>query len=309
MERLFGRAGLPRHLRGGVIALGNFDGFHLGHQAVVGRAVALAREAGRPALIGTFDPHPARFFKPDLVPMALTTIPQRLDLFEAAGVDAAAVWSFDAALADMTADAFVAAELAARLGVSGVVTGGDFVFGRGRGGDAARLAALGPAHGFAAHAVDPVSAGGALVSSTLIRAALREGRPEEAASMMGRPFTVRGEVIHGARLGRTLGFPTANQRLSDYVRPAYGVYAVRLALPGGATRGGVANLGVRPMFVPPVELLETFIFDFEGDLYGQSIDVSLKHYIRPEWTLDGLEALAAQVERDKARARTLLGAP
>ncbi|MDT7934286.1 MAG: bifunctional riboflavin kinase/FAD synthetase [Sphingomonadaceae bacterium] len=306
MDRIVGQAPVPEHLRGGVIALGNFDGFHRGHQAVAARALELARERGVPALIGTFDPHPARHFKPDLTPMTLTTLAQKLELFSGFGFEAAVIWNFDDHLADMSAASFTATELASRLGVGGVVTGWDFVFGRGRGGDTQVLRELGRAHGFTAETVAPVG-GEEPVSSTSVRAALREGRPEAAAALMGRPFTIRGEVIHGNKLGRTLGFPTANLRLGGYVRPAYGVYAVRVTLPGGEVRGGVANLGVRPMFVPPVELLETFVFDWAGDLYGREIDVALIAYLRPEWKLDGLSALAAQVERDKAAARAALG--
>jgi len=306
VERFDGTVALPARLRGGGIALGNFDGFHLGHQAVVGRAVAWAHAAGRPALVGTFDPHPARLFTPALEPIALTTMDQRLALMADAGVEAAVVWRFDRVLAAVGADAFMADALAATVGAAHVVTGWDFTFGSRRGGGAAMLAELGPGMGFAAEALGAVMLDGAPVSSTRVREALRDARPDAAARLLGRPFAIFGNVEHGAKLGRTLGFPTANLRLGEYVRPAYGVYAVRVVLPGGERRDGVANLGVRPMFEPPVELLETFLFDFEGDLYGREIGVELVAYLRPEWKLDGLDALRVQVELDKAAARAVL---
>ena len=307
MERFDGTVALPARLRGGGIALGNFDGFHLGHQAVVGRAVAWARAAGRPALVGTFDPHPARLFTPALEPIALTTMDQRLALMADAGAEAAVVWRFDRALAVVSALDFMGDDLCAAVGAAHVVTGWDFTFGARRGGGAAMLAELGPAMGFAAEALGAVMLDGAPVSSTRVREALRDARPDAAARLLGRPFAIFGNVEHGAKLGRTLGFPTANLRLGEYVRPAYGVYAVRVVLPGGERRDGVANLGVRPMFEPPVELLETFLFDFEGDLYGREIGVELVAYLRPEWKLDGLDALRVQVELDKAAARAVLG--
>lgn len=306
MERFDGSGPLPERLRGGAIALGNFDGFHRGHQAVVGRAVERARADGRPALVGTFDPHPARLFTPSIEPIALTTMEQRLSLMADAGVDAAVVWRFDQALASVSAGDFIARALAGDLGAAHIVTGWDFTFGAKRGGGAAMLAERGPAMGFTAQALGAVMLDGAPISSTRVREALRDGRPDAAARLLGRPFTIVGTVEHGAKLGRTLGFPTANLRLGDYVRPAYGVYAVRVVMRGGERLGGVANLGVRPMFEPPVELLETYVFDFEGDLYGREIGVELVAYLRPEWKLDGLDALVAQVEKDKAAARAAL---
>ena len=306
VERFDGGADLPARFRGGAVALGNFDGFHLGHQAVVARAVAWARARGRAALVGTFDPHPARLFTPGLAPMALTTMAQRLDLMAAAGVDGAVVWRFDRALAAVSAGDFMGQALAGRLGATHVVTGWDFTFGARRGGNAGLLADAGPGLGLTAEALSAVLLDGVAVSSTRVREALRDARPEVAARLLGRPFAVSGVVEHGAKLARTLGFPTANLRLGDYVRPAYGVYAVRVVLPDGERRGGVANLGVRPMFEPPVELLEVFVFDFAGDLYGREIEVELVTYLRPEWKLDGLDALKAQVDRDKVRAREAL---
>ncbi len=307
MERFDSSGVLPDRLRGGVAALGNFDGFHLGHQAVVARAVAVARARGVPALIVTFDPHPARLFRPDAPPFSLTTVDQRLDLFAGAGVDAATVLQFDRTFAEVTAQDFITDWLGTRLGLSGVVTGDDFTFGKGRSGNVLVLAGQGPAHGFTAETVAPVcAADGGIVSSTRIRAALHAGDPEAAAQLLTRPFTIAGVVEHGDKRGRTIDFPTANLALGPYVRPAFGVYAVRVRLQDGSRVDGVANLGIRPMFSPPRELLETFLFDWSGDLYGQTIGVELCHFIRPEWTLDGLEALRSQIAKDCDEARRLL---
>lgn len=307
MERFINADRLPAHLRGGVAALGNFDGFHLGHQAVVGRARDRARGDGRPTIAVTFDPHPARLFRPDLPPFALTSIAQRLDLFERFGVDAAVVLRFDRDFAALTAETFVSDWLVERLGLAGVVTGEDFTFGKERSGDVAELARLGAAHGIAAEAIAPVAdATGGVVSSTRIREALKAGDPPAATALLTRPFTIEGVVEHGDKRGRTLDFPTANLALGDYLRPAYGVYAVRVGLPDGRRFGGVANLGIRPMFDPPKELLEVYLFGFAGDLYGANIAVELHHFLRPEWKLDGLAALKAQIARDCDEARKLL---
>ena len=308
MERVTNGAILPERFRGGVAALGNFDGFHVGHQAVVGRALALAQARGVPALIASFTPHPARLFKPELPPFALTMVSQRLDLIGAVGIDAAVMIPFTRELARLSAETFVEQWLVRRLGLTGVVTGGDFTFGEGRSGDVAQLAALGEKHGFTAEVVQPVTDGGGVISSTRIRALLRAADPQGAAALLTRPFTVRGVVEHGAKLGRTLGFPTANLRLGDYQRPAYGVYAVMVRLPGGVRVKGVANLGIRPMIEPPEELLETWLIDWSGDLYGKTIEVELVAYLRPELKLDGLEALKAQIAADAEAAKALLGA-
>lgn len=309
MERFDSSGVLPDHLRGGVAALGNFDGFHLGHQAVVARAVALARERGVPALVVTFDPHPARLFRPDAPPFSLTTVDQRLCLFAGAGVDAATVLRFDRAFAEVTAQGFISDWLQTKLGLSGVVTGDDFTFGKGRGGSVGVLAVDGPEHGFTAETVAPICArDGSIVSSTRIREALQAADPQTAAQLLTRPFTIEGVVEHGDKRGRTIDFPTANLALGPYVRPAYGVYAVRVRLADGSRIDGVANLGVRPMFAPPKELLETYLFDWSGDLYRQTIGVELHHFIRPEWKLDGLGALKSQIAKDCAEARRLLSA-
>lgn len=306
MERLDGGAALPPHLIGGIVALGNFDGFHLGHQAVVGRAVECARAAGRPALVATFDPHPVRFFRPDAAPFRLTTLDQRERLFAAAGVDAMVVFHFDATLAALSAEAFVRERLVANLGIAGVVTGEDFTFGKAKGGDVGTLAEYGAALGFAAETVGAVALVGETVSSTRIRELLRAGNPRGAARLLTRPFAIEGVVQHGDKVGRTIGYPTANLDMGRYLRPAYGIYAVRGRLPDGRVLNGAANLGVRPTFDPPKELLEPYFFDFAEDLYGQRIEVALVDYLRPEAKFDGLDALTRQMDADCARARDIL---
>ncbi|MEH3158971.1 MAG: bifunctional riboflavin kinase/FAD synthetase [Sphingomonas taxi] len=308
MERLDGGSAVPRDLAGGIVALGNFDGFHLGHQAVVGRAVARARAEGRPALVATFDPHPVRHFRPDTPPFRLTTLDQRARLFAAAGVDAMVVFHFDGDLAALSAEAFIAERLHANLQVAGVVTGEDFTFGRAKGGDTAMLAARGAAHGFTAETVAAVTLEGEPVSSSRIRTLLRDGDPRGAARLLTRPFAVEGVVQHGDKLGRTIGYPTANIDMGKYLRPAYGIYAVTARLADGRQLTGAANLGIRPTFTPAKELLEPYFFDFAGDLYGQAIEVALVDYLRPEAKFDSLEALTAQMEADCARARVLLSA-
>lgn len=306
MERLDGSAPVPPHLAGGVVALGNFDGFHLGHQAVVARAVERARAAGCPAVVATFDPHPVRFFRPDAAPFRLSTLDQRERLFAAAGADAMVVFSFDAAFAALTAEAFVTERLLDRLRVAGVVTGEDFTFGKGKVGDAAGLAAFGRAFGFTAETVGAVALGGETVSSTRIRELLRAGDPACAARLLTRPFAISGVVQHGDKVGRTIGYPTANLDMGKYLRPAYGIYAVRGRLTDGRVLNGAANLGIRPQFEPPKELLEPYLFDFSGDLYGQRIEVELIEFLRPEAKFDTLEALMAQMDADCARARAIL---
>lgn len=299
---------MPDSLRGAIIALGNFDGFHRGHQAVAGEAIAWARAEGRPAILATFDPHPVRYFAPDTPPFRLTTLDQRQELFEAAGADAMLVFAFDAQLAGTTATDFVQDLLVHRLGAAGVVTGEDFSFGKGRGGNVQVLAELGAATGMRSRAVHAISEDGAVVSSSRIREALQSGDCATATHLLTRPFAIRGTVEHGAKLGRSIGYPTANLALGTYLRPAYGIYAVTGLLPGGRIVHGAANLGIRPSFDPPIELLEPYFFDFTGDLYGQEIEVALHHYLRPEAKFDSLDELTAQMERDCLDARRLLEA-
>jgi riboflavin kinase/FMN adenylyltransferase len=306
MERLTSEGGVPAHLRGAVIALGNFDGFHLGHQAVVGRAVELARAQGRPAIVATFDPHPIRLFQPDAPPFRLTTLDQRERLFAAAGADAMLVFVFTRAMAAHTAEEFIAM-LVDDFGAAGVVTGEDFTFGRGRAGNVAALRALGAPRGLFAEAVQPVTdATGQVISSTRIRDALIAGDCATASALLSRPFIIEGVVIDGDKRGRTIGFPTANMDIGAYLRPAYGIYAVRVGLADGRVLNGAANLGIRPMFDPPKELLETYIFDFSGDLYGQMLEVALIERLRGEEAFDSLDALMAQMDRDVARSRMIL---
>jgi riboflavin kinase/FMN adenylyltransferase len=306
MQRLAGDLPAPAAFRGGVVALGNFDGFHLGHQAVVGRAVEQARAQGRPALVATFDPHPVRFFRSDAAPFRLTTLDQRERLFAAAGADAMVVFRFDAALAALTAEEFVTERLIGALGIAGVVTGEDFTFGAKRGGSVAVLAGQGRTHDFTAETVGPVALDGVPVSSSRIRAALQAGDPRTAARLLTRPFAIEGVVQHGDKLGRTIGYPTANLELGPYLRPAYGIYAVRGRLADGRVLDGAANLGIRPTFDPPKELLEPYFFDFADDLYGQRIEVELVEYLRPEAKFDDLDALTAQMEQDCRAARVVL---
>jgi riboflavin kinase/FMN adenylyltransferase len=305
MKRLFHDQPIPDELRGAIIALGNFDGFHLGHQAVVGRAVQRGAHERRPVIVATFDPHPVRHFRPDTPPFRLTTLDQRQRLFEHAGADAMLVFKFGADLANTTAEDFVEI-LANRFGAAGVVTGEDFTFGKGRGGNAEVLRELGARHGIAAEAVEAVLLDGVRISSGRIREALQAGDPGTATKMLTRPFAIQGTVIHGDKRGRELGWPTANLELGNYLRPEYGIYAVRVTLNDGSEHTGVASLGVRPTFDPPKELLEAALFDFDGDLYKQMIEVSLHEYLRPEMKFDGLDALKAQMDEDAEQARRLL---
>jgi riboflavin kinase/FMN adenylyltransferase len=306
MERLDGGSGVPQALRGGVVALGNFDGFHKGHQAVVGRAVARARAEGRPALVATFDPHPVRHFRPDAPPFRLTSLDQRQRLFAQAGADAMIVFGFDRELAATDAEIFVAKRLLGLIGTVGVVTGEDFTFGRGKAGNVEVLARLGAEHGFSVDAVGAVEEDGEPISSSRIRDALKAGDCDTAARLLTRPFAIEGVVEHGDKRGRTLGYPTANLSLGNYLRPRFGIYAVRGRLPGGEVVTGAASLGIRPTFDPPKELLEPYFFDFAGDLYGQTIEVELVSFLRPEEKFAGLDALKGQMAADCAEARRRL---
>jgi len=313
MQRLDGGTAVPEALRGGIVALGNFDGFHKGHQAVVGRAVSRARAEGRPALVATFDPHPVRFFKPDLPPFRLTTLDQRERLFAAAGADAMLVYNFGPELASVTAPDFVADYLVSRAGAAGVATGEDFTFGKGRGGDVEVLKMLGQANRLSVDSVAPVADEGEPVSSSRIREALEAGDCATATRLLTRPFAIEGLVEHGDKRGREIGYPTANIPLDRYQRPRFGVYAVRarIAHPGsgsgagGRTLDGVANLGTRPMF-DARELLEPWFFDFDEDIYGQCVEVGLIEFLREEMLFEDMDGLRAQIGRDAERARAVL---
>lgn len=307
MRWLDHRDSMPEALRGAIIALGNFDGFHAGHQAVAGEAIRWAQAEGRPSIIATFDPHPVRFFKPDVPPFRLTTLEQRQELYLAAGATAMLVFHFDADLAGTSAEDFIRAILIKRFGAHGVVTGGDFTFGKGAKGNVELLRTLGTELGLQSRVVEPVADGGEVVSSSRIRQALRDGDPQLAARLLTRPFAIRGIVEHGDKRGRTIGYPTANVTIDNYLRPKYGIYAVtgRL-LATGQVLHGAANIGIRPQFEPPKELLEPYFFDFSGDLYGQEIEVAFHHFLRGEAKFDSLDALIAQMDKDCAEARRLL---
>lgn len=309
MQRLGSGEAVPAEYRGAIVALGNFDGFHLGHQAVVGRAVDWARREGRPAIVATFDPHPMRLFHPDTPPFRLTSLDQRERLFAGAGADAMLVFQFDEALAALTPEAFVAKMLHERFGLAGVVTGEDFTFAKDKAGTTARLAEIGAPLGIAAQAVGAVSTpDGQSVSSSRIRAALQAGDCATATQLLTRPFAIEGIVQHGDKVGRTIGYPTANIDMGKYLRPAYGIYAVRGVLPDGRILDGAANLGIRPTFDPPKELLEPYFLDFAEDLYDQCIEVQLIERLRGEAKFDGLDALVAQMDKDIARSRQILAA-
>lgn len=306
MTCLFSDAPIPDHLYGAIVALGNFDGFHLGHQAVVAAAVARAHAEGRPVIVATFDPHPVRFFCPDLPPFALTTIPQRARLFEKAGADATFVIRFSEAMANLSPEEFIQQQIIDHLKAAGVVTGRDFTFGKGRKGGVDLLQAMGQNLNISVDTIMPVCDQQGAISSTRIREALKQGDPETAARLLSRPFTVEGVVRHGNQVGRQLGFPTANLLMGDYVRPAYGIYAVKGRLPDGRYLDGAANLGIRPSFSPPTEWLEPCFFDWEGDIYDQTIAVSLIAFLRPEQKFKGMDALIQQIGEDCKVARACL---
>ena len=306
MQRLTLERGIPDTLKGSIVALGNFDGFHLGHQAVVGRAIQRGFHERRPVIVATFDPHPVKFFKPDAPPFRLTTLDQREGLFAHAGADAMLVFEFDKALCVTSAEDFVSDILARQIGAAGVVTGDDFTFGRARKGNVETLRVLGEQNGIVAEAVAPVTLGDLRISSGRIREALVAGDTATTTKLMSRDFAIEGVVQDGDKRGRELGYPTANIQLADYQRPRYGIYAVRATLEDGTEHPGVASLGVRPTFDPPVELLETHLLDYDADLYGQRIEVALHAFIRDEKKFDDVDALVAQMRNDEARARHLL---
>jgi riboflavin kinase / FMN adenylyltransferase len=306
MQRLTLTSGIPDNLKGSIVALGNFDGFHLGHQAVVGRAIQRGFHERRPVIVATFDPHPVRFFKPDLPPFRLTTLDQREALFAHAGADAMLVFEFNDALRSTSAEDFVTELLAKQIDAAGVVTGDDFTFGKMRGGNVELLRTLGAEHGIVAEAVAPVLLGDIRISSGRIREALEAGDTATATKLMSRDFAIEGVVRDGDKRGRELGYPTANMALGDYQRPRYGIYAVRVTLDDGSEHPGVASLGIRPTFDPPVELLETHLLDFDGDLYGRKIEVALHAFIRDEKKFDDIGALVTHMKGDEAQARHLL---
>ena len=301
--------------RGAVLALGNFDGVHRGHQAVIGEAARLAEADGRPYGVITFEPHPVRYFAPDAEPFCLTPFRNKAHHLEALGVEILVCLTFDAALAALEAETFIDRILVERLGVGRLVVGYDFRFGKGRRGDVAMLQADGR---FAVSVVEPAAtADGVVYSSTRLREHLREGKPAHAAALLGRPFEIEAPVVAGRQLGRTIGFPTANLELGDYVRPAYGVYAVRAGIEdeGADDHGapfvwhdGVANWGRRPTVEGVGEVFEVYLFEVERDLYGRHLRVALIEFLRPEARFDGLDALKAAIAEDCRRARLILNA-
>lgn len=307
MDALSPNATIPNDARGAAIALGNFDGVHLGHEAVIAsaRAVAEARAVSLGAAV--FEPHPRRFFKPELPPFRLQTARQRARSLGELGVQEVFELGFDAALAESSDRAFAERVLGDLLGVAHVSVGADFRFGRGRMGDAASLIKLGQELGFSVDAVRPVSRGSEKISSTAIRDAIAAGALDRAAAMLGRPWAIEGEVHRGFARGRELSFPTANLALGDYVRPRFGVYAVRVDLGDGVLLPGVASVGVNPTVGALAEpLLEAHLFDFSGDLYGRAIEVELTAFLRDEVKFDNVAALRAQMRQDAIDARAAL---
>jgi len=307
-DHISATAPLPAHLRGGVVAIGNFDGVHRGHQAVLERALAEAGRRGVPALVLTFEPHPRKVFRPDMPLFVLTPPPMKARLLSHLGFAALVEQPFTRAFAGLSAEAFVTDVLERNLGITHAVTGFDFHFGKDRQGGPAFLMAAGERHGFGVTLVDAFRDEGAeVVSSSRVRALLCEGEVAEAAGLLGYRFTVESEVIGGQRLGRTLGFPTANMRLSPEAELKEGIYAVRFRRADGTLYNGVASFGRRPTVDDNgAPLLETFVFDFSGDLYGEICEVSFFGFLRPEVKFDGLDALVAQIKRDEAEARALL---
>jgi riboflavin kinase / FMN adenylyltransferase len=292
-------------LAGAIAAVGNFDGLHRGHRAVIARAEALGRQVGAPVVLLTFEPHPRAFFRPDLPFFRLTPEPVKLALARALGLDGVLVLPFDAGLAATSAGAFVHDILARRLGLRGVVVGHDFHFGKGREGTPDFIAREGALAGLALDIVAPLRVGDDPVSSSAIRAALGAGDVETAARLTGSRWLVRGTVQHGDKRGRTLGFPTANIRLDPSCGLRHGIYAVRIAI-DGAVHDAVASFGRRPTFDDGAPLLEVFVFDFAQSLYGKSVDVEFCAWIRGEEKFDGIEPLVAQMNRDAAAARAAL---
>ena len=303
---------LPDHFRNGVIAIGNFDGVHRGHQAVIQAARQIAEKERRPVGALIFDPHPVHYFNPDLPPFRLTRIAKRADLLGEAGADFTLALTFNASIAKLDAIAFIDQILGNGLQVAGVAIGHDFHFGAKRSGSPDLLEKIGEERGFKTVIVPPVYRENVKTpfSSSDIRTALAEGRVEDAARWLGQPWSIDGCVSKGDQRGRTIGFPTANIELDDFTRPAFGVYAVHAKIvDSGVTSQvikGVANIGLRPTVGTLAPRLEAHLFDFNDDLYGKWLDVSLLHFIRPEQKFDGIDALKQQIARDSDTARQIL---
>jgi len=294
--------------RGAAVALGEFDGVHLGHRAVIALAADAGRKLDAPLGVISFEPHPRRFFTPDAEPFELTTRAQQARALEALGAEFLYVIPFDPALAAMSDEAFARDVLAEGLGARHVAAGFDVTFGKDRSGDPEALGRYGEAFGFSVSIAPRLGdEEAAKFSSSAVREALKAGNPERAAEILGRPFAMEGVVVEGQHLGRTLGFPTANVGAGDYVRPRLGSYATRTRLPDGRLVPGVANFGENPATGKVEARLEVYLFDFDEDLYGQTIETELVAFLRPELDFDGLEALVAQIAEDAAAARDVLG--
>ena len=295
----------PGPLAGAVVAIGNFDGVHRGHRAVIGAARARAEKLGRKTAALTFTPHPRLFLRPQDPLFQLSSEADKLRLLAATGLDGAIVMRFDAALAATSAEDFIARILVGQLGIGGAAIGFDFHFGKNRAGSPAYLAEQGARLGFAVDIVPPLEDEGRPVSSGAVRTALSQGKVVEAAELLGAPWFTSGEVIHGDKRGRELGFPTANLRLDPACGLKHGIYAVRVGL-GDKRIDGVASFGVRPMFDDGAPLLEVHLFDFAGDLYGARIDVAFIGWLRHEQKFESVEGLKAAMDADAAQARDAL---
>jgi len=296
---------LPPDLRRAFIAIGNFDGVHRGHRAVIDRAIELAREDRRPAVVLTFEPHPRAFFRKDQPLFRLTPEPEKLKLLAAAGLDGAVVMQFDGKLAGVTAEDFVKDILVRRLSAAGVVVGDNFQFGRRRQGNAEFLREQGEERGFEVELVKPLLFRGKPVSSSAIRELLAKGEVDEASKLLGYTWFVSGKVIHGEKRGRELGYPTANIALDPACDLAHGIYAVRVRV-RGEIRDGVASFGRRPTFGGGAPLLEVFLFDFESDIYDEEIDAAFFGWVRPEAKFADAAELTRQMDADSAMAREKL---
>jgi len=306
MELFENSEALPPPFRGGVIAVGNFDGVHPGHAQLIRTAIERARAAAKPAGVLTFEPHPKAVFKPDAPPFRLTPWPVKCRLLAELGLDFTVSLTFDRGFAARTAEEFIDATLVAQIGVSHVVVGYDFCFGRGRAGTGETLVAAGEVKGFGVTRVSPVKGrDGEVYSSSRIRHLIATGEPRAAARLLGRPFEIEATVETGDRLGRELGFPTANLRLRETLHPAFGIYAAQ-AMIDGIWRDSVVSLGIRPTVADRGVLLEVHVFDFGGDLYGKALRVRLIDYLRPEAKFPDLEALKRQIAEDCRVARTRL---
>lgn len=297
---------VPAGARGTVLAIGNFDGVHRGHQALVSAARAEALRLGCPAGAIVFEPHPREFFQPDKPHFRLTPLARKLALLEGFGLDMTIVVPFDANLAGLTAEAFVERVLVDKLAVRHVVVGYDFHFGKARGGNATLLQQLGVVHGFGVTIVSPVADGGEAFSSSAIRAALAQGDVDTAAQALGHWWRVAGTVIGGAKRGTGLGFPTANMALPRGTQLGHGIYAVRVHLEDGSRIDGAAYMGKRPTFDDGEAMLEVFLFDFDGDLYGQRMEVEFVGFVRADAKFTTAEDLRIQMERDCDAARVIL---